>query len=88
MSTIELYSVTALFGIFLETNKHQNAMKLRLFIQPTVTVRKLMVYSSDNECAKQEMWADHGHWVPIECPITDIGCCFGGNIGRVYTTNK
>ena len=29
MRTIKLYVVTALFGIFLETNKHQNLMRLR-----------------------------------------------------------
>ena len=29
MSTIQLCGITALFGIFLETNKHQNLMRLR-----------------------------------------------------------
>ena len=28
MSTIELYGITAMFGIFLETNKHQNLTRL------------------------------------------------------------
>ena len=28
-STIKLYGVTSLFNVFLETNKHQNLMRLR-----------------------------------------------------------
>ena len=31
MSTLELSDITALFGVFLETNEHQNLMRLRPF---------------------------------------------------------
>ena len=32
MSTMELCAIAALFDVFLETNKHQNLMRLRLAI--------------------------------------------------------
>ena len=39
MSAIELYDVTALFGVFLETNKHQNLMRPRCSIKLVHGVR-------------------------------------------------
>ena len=39
MSTIELRGITALFGIFLETNKHQNPLRLRLDVVRVVQVK-------------------------------------------------
>ena len=38
MSTTELCSITALFGIFLETNKHQNLTRLSHWLQTNIKI--------------------------------------------------
>ena len=40
-SIIELYDLTVLFGLFLETSKHQNLMRVRLPINDKLVVTQL-----------------------------------------------
>ena len=60
MSAIELCGITALFGIFLETNKHQNLSRLRHAARKPTPVRMgLALGESAVSAGSISSWLDY-----------------------------